>query len=406
MKRMTFRIPRLIGALTLVFGLAYSETNGDEQTLENLVNSAKSNAKAYQAERDVKNPATSNIAEPQKENPAAVPEKTTNNYVTIPFSFSVIPFWGYGFKTIVNVQMNIGAGYSDRLNGAAVGFVNIVGENAKGVDCSLVSITGGDFHGAQFSLVTVTGNDFQGVQGGLVNFVGGNFSYAQAGLVNLVGGNFDGFQAGLVNAGGGRFKGGQAGLVNLNRMDFKGPQVGLVNVADQIQGIQIGLVNIAGEMDGVSIGLVSVVAKNGQTHGQFWIDETGFVNAAFIHGSKTVYNIYTVGMDVNADLWTYGLGLGVHIPLDPFYVNIEGLSSSVSHIERWDGMNTVHRLRVYIGFSLFEHLSFIAGASLNYYRNWNDNDGNTVNINPFYNVSKSFSNNDKLWPGLFAGVTF
>lgn len=394
-------------------GLAFSETNTDEQALENLVNSAKSNAQSYKAEKE-----TNSSVPESTEQKNIVQEKSTNQYLIIPFNLSIVPLFGFGYKTINYIQVNIGAGYCDILQGVSAGFVNIAAENVNGVDCSLVGFTGHDFNGSQFSLVTFTGNDFNGAQAGLVNIVNGNFHTMQAGLVNLVGGdfkavqlglvnivggNFDGFRAGLVNISGNRFKGCETGLVNLTWNSFEGPQVGLVNFADKVKGIQLGLVNFAGEIDGVSIGLVSIVAKNGQTHGQLWIDETGFVNAAFIHGTKTIYNIYSVGMDVTASYWSYGLGLGVHLPMDPFYINIEGMSSSVSHIENWDGLNTLTRVRVYAGFSLFEHLSFVAGVSLNYYRNWTEK---TLNINPFYPVSKSFDNNDKLWPGIFVGIQF
>lgn len=342
---------------------------------------------------------------------------TNLSYVTIPFSFSFIPIIST-VKTIVNFQMNIGAGYCDILNGASVGFVNITGENARSLDLSLVSFTGrdfdgyqgtlvswtgNDFRGAQISLVSLIGKDFYGFQGGLVNFVSGNFMTVQAGLVNYIGGNLNGYQAGLVNLTAHNLKGCETGLVNLTWNAFEGPQIGLVNFADKVKGLQIGLVNYAGELDGVSIGLVSIVARNGQTHGQTWIDETGFVNAALIHGSRTIYNIYHVGADVGVNLWTYGLGLGVHLPFDPLYVNIEVMGSSISHIGSWDGNNTLSRIRAYVGYRFMEHLSVIGGISLNYYHAWF---GNTPSIDPFYKFSKTFDDGSKLWPGLFIGVLF
>ena len=403
--------------LCLVFtaGMLFAETNSDEQALENLVQSAKSNAQTAKQEKQELTVNTNAVNETPK---STAPASNTNQYMVIPFNLSIVPLFGFGCKTVNYIQINIGVGYCDILRGISAGFVNIASETANGVDCSLVSFTGSDFNGSQFSLVTVTGGGFNGVQGGLVNIVGRDFNTLQAGLVNIVGGNFrtvelglvniiggdfEGFRAGLVNISGGSFKGCETGLVNLTAVSFDGSQVGLVNFSPKIKGAQVGLVNIAGEVDGVAIGLVSIVAKNGQTHGQVSIDETGFVNASLIHGTKTIYNIYNVGMDVTATYWTYGLGLGVHFALDPFYINIEAMSSSVSAIERWNGLNTLTRLRVYAGFSLFEHLSFVAGVSLNYYRNWTEN---TVDIAPFYPVYKTFDNRDKLWPGFFVGIQF
>lgn len=358
------------------------------------------------------------VSRGNNETPVVAPDTNSRGaYVNIPFSFSIVPIIST-MKTIVNFQMNIGAGFCDMLEGTSVGFVNITGEDAKFIDLGLVSIVGRDFRGyqgtlvsingrnfsgGQTSLASIVGNDFDGFQGSLVNLVVGNFRSAQLGLVNFVGGNFDGFRAGLVNITGNQFKGFEAGLVNAAWRSFEGPQIGLVNFSDKMKGVQIGLVNYAGELDGVSVGLVSIVAKNGQTHGQIWIDETGFVNAALIHGSKLVYNIYHIGMDVNANLWTYGFGLGVHLPFDPFYANIEVLGSSISHISVWDGNNTVTTVRAYLGFSVFEHLSFIAGASLRYFHSWY---GSTPAINPFYNAVRNYDDNSKLWPGVFVGVAF
>ncbi len=355
------------------------------------------------------------------------------NYVVVPFSVTIFPIWGTGMKTIDDAQINIGAGYCDMLEGLSMGFVNIVGEDAVGLDCSLVGITGHNFNGVQCSLVTYTGNDFSGGQFSLVNIVSGNFSKAQSGLVNIVGGNFEGFQAGLMDIVAGDFKGFQAGLANVNlgnfngfqaglvnimgdgfsgfqtglaNLDissFNGPEIGLLNINMETSGFQFGLINFSKGLDGEAIGLISIVLSNGQTHGQIYVDENGFGNIALINGSRTIYNIYTVGIDQTGTYWTYGLGLGLHIPLDPFYINMEIIGSSVSHISAWDGNNTLGRFRVYAGFSIFEHLSMIAGLSLNYYRSWN---GNPAYVSPFYNLTKTLANGDTLWPGIFAGVMF
>jgi|GEM_PF-3118484 len=330
--------------------------------------------------------------------------KENQNYVVVPFSFSVFPIIVDGIKTICYAQINIGAGYCDRLQGLSLGFVNITGEDAKGVDCSLVGITGNDFNGLQCSLVTYTGNDFKGAQLALVNYVNGNFSMLQFGHVNIVMGNFNGLQDGLINVNGCNFKGVELGLANFTVNSNSGVQAGLVNYSGYFEGLQLGLVNYSDYADGVPIGLVSIVARNGQTHVQFYADEMGFGNIALINGSRTVYNIYTAGIDYSETYWTYGMGLGIHLPLDPFYVNIEILGSSVSHIDTWDGDDILSKVRVYAGFSLFEHLSLIVGVSLNYY--YSCCQSSSAYVPPMYNITRTYNNGGKLWPGIFAGIMF
>ncbi len=352
------------------------------------------------------------------ENSADQTNKPSENYITIPFSLTVLPLLNTtSNKTIINLELNIGAGYCDRLEGTAIGFVNITGENAKYLDLSLTSLTfhdftgfeasllaftGHDFKGAQLSLVNIVMNDFDSFQSGLANIDGRDFHGVQLGLVNIDGNNFNGFQAGLVNIIGNSFSGFQAGLANLDIYSFNGPEIGLLNINTEVSGLQLGLINFSTGLNGEAIGLISVVLSNGQTHLEAWADETGFLNIALINGSRTVYNIYTIGIDTAGTYWTYGLGLGLHIPADPFYINVEIIDSSVSHIAAWDGNNTLGRFRVYAGFSIFEHLSVIAGVSLNYYRNWN---GNSAYV-PSFNISKSFADGGILWPGIFAGLQF
>jgi uncharacterized protein YjbI with pentapeptide repeats len=324
-------------------------------------------------------------------------------YIKIPFVFSILPIISTSNKTIVNFQLNIGAGYCDRLEGTSIGLVNITGEDAEDLDLSLVGFTGHDFKGFQASLATFTGNDFKGVQFGLANYVNGNFSVFQAGLVNITGGNFSGFQAGHVNVTCGSFSGFQAGLVNVDPCPFNGCEIGLINLNGETKGLQLGLVNFTTGQDGESVGLMSIVLSNGQTHGELWVDETGFANAAFIHGSKIIYNIYRVGMDTSANLWTYGLGLGVHIPADPFFVNMEIMASSYEYTGSLDGNNLLSQFRVYSGWSILDHLSLIAGISLNFYNRFSSR---SPDISPLYNLSHSFNGNFSAWPGIFAGLEF
>jgi len=52
---------------------------------------------------------------------------------------------------------------------------------------------------------------------------------------------------------------------------------------------------------------------------------------SFIGGeSQTVYNIYTAAIDSRFEDVAAGLGLGVHIPLQQLFLNLEAIGSGVS----------------------------------------------------------------------------
>src|SRR5208337_3717779 len=124
----TYSILAALLCALMYCGQAFADT--DEENLDNVVNSVKSNSQLH-----------------KKEKSPAVEAGEGTNYVVIPFAFNVIPIKLGGIKTIDNLEINLGAGYSDILKGTAVGFVNITGEDGIGVDASFVSITGGNFEG-------------------------------------------------------------------------------------------------------------------------------------------------------------------------------------------------------------------------------------------------------------------
>lgn len=327
----------------------------------------------------------------------------TNQYITVPFVFSIYPLINTNIKTIVNLELNMGGGYCDRLDGASIGFVNIAGEDAAYLDLSLASYTGHDFNGIEGSLATFTGHDFKGGQFSLLNIVANDFDMFQSGLVNIDVNNFNGFQMGLVNIIGNNFSGFQAGIADIDTSSFNGLEIGLLNINNESKGLQFGLINFSTGMDGESIGLVSIVLSNGQTHAQVWADETGFLNAAFVNGSKTVYNIYKAGIDANGSLWSAGLGLGVRLPVDQFFINVEIMDSAVSSIKALNANDVLAQLRVYASFIIVGRLSLITGISINCYLKVDDR---APDINSLYNLNVLYNSNLKFWPGIFAGLEF
>ena len=282
-------------------------------------------------------------------------------YVVVPFNLSLLPAFSLGRpdgqNTVNNVQLNVVAGYADVLRGAALGVVSIIGEDAVGL---------------------------------------------QAGVVNWVGRDLTGIQAGVVNTAFGTANGAQAGVLNYAR-STSFAQAGVVNVSKSARGVQLGVINIAEENEGIPIGVISVVLKNGQTHAQAWYDEMGLTNIALIHGTKTVYNIYTAGVDSQFKDLTVGLGLGLHIPVGSLFLNAEGIYGLVSPVHAIAvEYESLIRARAYLGYQ-FSSFALIGGVSLNYLTNSNDT---SITLGPVYGQQFGLSSKGGFWPGVFVGLQF
>ena len=387
------------------------------------------------------------------------PEVPGKKYVHVPFKISLVP----GISTvglsqdniITNFSFNIIMGYSAKLDGFEIGFINMVKEEAKGFQISWGANIIGDVFGKHKTTDT-TGN-FEGFQiAGFANFVKNNSGKLQiAGTANFVMGNVKGVQiAGLGNFTKGDSKGVQiAGLTNLSLnnvhgvqlasilnyaggnvnapqisavanvalKDVKGPQIagvtnivangksngvqiaGVFNYAKQIKGIQIGTQNLAGEIDGLQIGVLNIankvsgmqigvinlsnenngvpigllsISKNGQHQLSFWSDETMPLNIGLELGTKYVYNTFFVGLRLpeyfdskdftDEEKFFAGLGLGVHIPMGPLYMNVDVTSGTVfkSNMDKLP-RHLLHRGRIIAGWQMAKYFSPFAGASFN-----------------------------------------
>jgi len=129
----------------------------------------------------------------------------------------------------------------------------------------------------------------------------------------------------------------------------------------------------------------------------------GLINLALIHGTKTVYNIYTAAVDSSFEDVAAGLGLGVHIPLQQLFLNIEGIGSGVSTLGNLADQGFLARARIYLGYN-FAFLSLIGGVTFNYLSGIGDTD---VSLEPFHTYEFGFSSDKhRFWPGLFLGVQY
>ena len=363
---------------------------------------------------------------------SAAANESSRQYVYRPLSVAFVP----GFSTNgpaspyvrSNFSLNIIGGNLGRLQGAELGGVfnieedEVLGYQAAGVfnvlgggftglqQAGVFSIVGGRFGGVQQAgVINVVDSGFFGLQmAGVVNVAGGSFVGAQmAGVANVVGRGFGGAQlAGVVNVAAEQMSGLQlAGVVNVAD-EFSGAQIGLVNIAGRGRGLQLGLVNIAEEMD-VPIGLLSIV-RNGQFHVNAWASEFSLVNVGIKTGSKTIYNVFMLGCQPGGDSTRLlaGLGIGGHIPLNRFFVDIDLLSHGVFSGPDWfpeGGSDLLSSLRVTGGWQLADGLALTAGPTMSVWVSERE-DGSAV---PFYDAPLyqwHGSENVRIWPGFTVGL--
>ena len=303
---------------------------------------------------------------------------------------------GVELGSVFNIEQGDAQGYQ------AAGAFNYVGRDVRGLQMTGgASIVGNDLYFAQFAgganLVArsvfgaqfagganIAGSDLAGGQfTGGANIVGRNASGAQcAGGANIVAGEMIGLQlAGGMNLVAGNGRGAQIGSVNIADAlagtqvgttniagHMAGSQLGVVNIANRMNGFQLGVVNIADKLDGEALGLVSIIG-DGQFHINVWYDETAPVNVGIKAGSKRIYNIYALGLKPGgaATNWLTGLGLGGHVPLDPFFVDIDAVGFDVRQGVWWDysGLNLLNRARLTGGWQIAPKIALTLGVSLN-----------------------------------------
>jgi hypothetical protein len=242
---------------------------------------------------------------------------------------------------------------------------------------AVFNYTGKNMSGAQLGgAASITEGTFGGFQGaGVFNITGESFGGCQlAGAFNIAQGSMSGFQgAGVFNYTGGAVAGAQLSMVNIAG-DVAGAQVGVVNIAKKVDGVQIGLFNIAEENTGLAIGLFSY-SKNGIHDFEIWHDTGNFSQVAFKFGTKYFYSIVLGGynfVEENDWLWNLGFGIGAHLPVGRFFLDIDVLASKqFEESLGWDNFFSIHsllpRMRLKGGFSIFRGFSIFAGVELQMY---------------------------------------
>ncbi|NMO14512.1 hypothetical protein HPC49_36335 [Pyxidicoccus fallax] len=349
-------------------------------------------------------------------------------------------------KRVEGVAMAIGGNWvEDRLSGAQLsvganisrGAVtgaqltvggNVAGGDVLGLQSSVgVNVVRGAMEGAQ---LTVGANAVTGPVNGAQLSVGANIATgavlgAQIGVgANVAAGPVRGLQAavglnvapemsGLQMSSGVSYarhlKGGQLSIINVGG-EVDGAQVGLVNIAGKVDGAQVGLVNVAGHTEGEAVGLLSFVG-NGQAHLQVWSSDISLTNVGVKLGGRHIYTLLAAGftppLDGERRHWTLGAGIGGHIPLGRFYVDMDVMGSTLHERRLYD--ETEHILgqfRVLAGWQVARRFAVFGGISANTLVTWDDSDRwEELGIGPEWReVSDGGRTVFRMWPGIQAGI--
>ena len=385
--------------------------------------------------------------------------------VHIPFSLTLVPGLstsGFHTSNVVNtVSIGLVATHAKRVEGVAMSIGgNWVEAGLSGAQLSVgANVSRGPVTGAQLSVGgNVAGGDFLGVQSAVgVNVVRGMMEGMQASVgVNTVAGSVTGAQlsvganvatgsvrgaqlgvganvaagpvrglqaavganvatdvAGLQMSSGvsyaRRLSGGQLSLINVGG-EVAGAQVGLVNIAGQVDGAQVGLLNVSGRTEGESVGLLSFVG-NGQANVQVWSSDVALTNVGVKLGGRHLYTLLTAGftppLGGERRHWNLGAGVGGHIPVGRFYVDIDVVGSTLHErklIE--DSEHILGQLRLMAGYQVARRFAVFAGVSANTLVSWDEDERwEELGIGPEWReVSDGGGTVVRTWPGVMAGI--
>ena len=295
-------------------------------------------------------------------------------------------------QTVNHFSFNLLWGESYRIEGLELGLIgNVAGEDLIGSQIAGVSnIVRGELVGAQVTaLHNYTMNEMRGAQisaivnridihaygtqiTGIGNYTKGDMIGLQlAGIAGITGGSLIGVQmSGITNIAD-YVVGVQIGLLNLG-YGIQGAQIGLINIAEDVTGTQVGLVNISEEVEGESVGLITY-SREGRRHVEIWGDSTGFAHLGYRMGTSHVYTLFTAAYNPFSDpaRWSYGLGLGGEIPLDPFFINLDAvINDHHSGFDNWypdGGPSFVPEVRALGGYSPARRFGAYAGGSVQFF---------------------------------------
>jgi hypothetical protein len=277
-------------------------------------------------------------------------------------------------------------------------FLNRKRENFHGLQLSLLNIAEGhagsqfsplanigqrQLNGAQLAGVVNIGGPVRRAQlAGVFNAANGPVGYGQAaGVFNVANGPVATIQAagvanvaeevGAVQAAG-VFNAARtvsylqaAGVANVAEQ-VEGLQIsGVLNLASHVRGAQVGLVNLSKDIDGITFGLFNY-SHTGRLAGSAYVDADGMNWFSFSSGSRPLYSIYSLGLDLtdaNAP-FAVGFGMGSQGVLAGQIVEVDLSANAVFAKDgTWESNNILNKLRVQVR-QKKSGLSPFAGISL------------------------------------------
>lgn len=268
-------------------------------------------------------------------------------------------------RAIHGLQFSLGANHADGgVDGMQFGLLNFSDAGSRGLQLGMLANARarGGHTGAQLALLANNADTLTGLQMAFINHAGSGTGL-QAGLLNTSG-TGRGVQAGLINAARGQ-SGVQAGLVNAAGTQT-GVQVGLINAADTARGLQMGLVNYARHSDGAVLGLFSLIL-NGLHDVEATFDDRSMLRTALVLGGPYNYNYISFDMKAREPrhLWGASAGVGVHIPYNRFFADIDAGVGSVFNEVDWENHSLVGRVRAIGGISPARYFNLFGGFTYN-----------------------------------------
>ncbi|MBN1595928.1 caspase family protein [candidate division FCPU426 bacterium] len=258
------------------------------------------------------------------------------------------------------------------------GVLNEAENNVTGVQyAGIASMNNGSLAGAQIGGVfTFAKGRVKGVQtAGVFTMAAGPLLGAQAaGVFTWAEGQVEGAQAaGVFALAEGKVAGFQvAGIFTHTPEDLEGVQAATVNIAGRSRGLQVGVLNIAGEQNGVPVGLVNI-SENGSVEVVAWHDSLADFNLGVKCRAGYFYSIISTSKQSPRasfdEGWGAGLHYGGHIPLRPFYLELD-LGYSVQNnrpTDRYDASDLqIAQARLLAGITWWDRFSLFIGTGAAY----------------------------------------
>jgi len=267
-----------------------------------------------------------------------------------------------------------------------------------------------------FNLLYGVNGGLNGLEiGGLVNYNHGEVNGVQlAGLANVNKEYTNGLMwAGCLNLTLEDARGVQFADINVATGDFHGLQAGVINYAGGLRGVQFGVINIVGEDKGaVPIGLINVV-KGGYYALEVVTSEVLHTNLNYKMGVEHFYTVFKLGSSWNEDNPVYSVGLGFGTMLTLAEKHKVSMDLSFNHIvfdEEWNSEddNCLGKLDLTYRYSLGNHVSLLAGPSLNWYATemGMDDASGTMNIPSHAHHFDYEGYQNWAWIGFNAGIAY